>query len=77
MIFFLFRIEIEGKCGWIIRGGCKWYVGMVPPPPSEIIGGGGGGQGPLPTPMGVFFPESVSIQSTIITPNMKPVARQP
>ena len=48
-----------------------------PPPPSEIIGGGGGGQGPLPTPMGVFFPESVSIQSTIITPNMKPVARQP
>ena len=34
--FFLFHIEIEGKCGWII-GGPK---GMLSPPPSQIIGGG-------------------------------------
>ena len=35
--FFLFHIEIEGKCGWTIRGGGggKGYVG----PPSQIIGG--------------------------------------
>ena len=32
--FFLFHIEIEGKCGWIIGGG----------------GGGGGGKGMLPPP---------------------------
>ena len=43
MIFFLFYIEIEGKCGRII-GGPK---GMLPPP-SQIIGG----PGPLfPMPM--------------------------
>ena len=44
MIFFLFHIEIEDKCGWIIGaggGGGKGYVG----PPSHIIGGGGGGRG--------------------------------
>ena len=35
-VFFLFHIEIEGKCGWII-GGAKGYVG----PPSQIIGGPG------------------------------------
>ena len=34
--FFLFHIEIEGKCGWIIGGGGKGYVA---PPPSQIIGG--------------------------------------
>ena len=28
--FFLFHIEIEGKCGWIIGGGGKRYV--APPP---------------------------------------------
>ena len=34
--FFLFCIEIEGKCGWIIGGGQRvcW-------PPSQIIGGPG------------------------------------
>ena len=48
VIFFLFHIEIEGKCGWIIGGGgVKGYVGLplsnywgiLPRPP------------PLPTPM--------------------------
>ena len=43
MILFLFHIEIEGKCGWII-GGPK---GMLAP--SQIIEGGGGA--PAPTPM--------------------------
>ena len=36
MIFFLFHIEIEGKCGWII-GGAKGYVG----PPLKLLGGPG------------------------------------
>ena len=35
MIFFLFHIEIEGKCGWII-GGAKGYVA---PPPLKLLGG--------------------------------------
>ena len=37
VIFFLFHIEIEGKCGWIIGGGGgggKWYVG----PPLKLLG---------------------------------------
>ena len=35
--FFLFHIEIEGKCGWIIGGGGgKGYVG----PPLKLLGGG-------------------------------------
>ena len=36
--FFLFHIEIEGKCGWIIGGGGgggKGYVG----PPLKLLGG--------------------------------------
>ena len=41
LLFFLFHIEIEGKCGWII-GGAKVYVG----PLSQIIGG----PDPLPPP---------------------------
>ena len=46
--FFLFHIEIEGKCGWIIGGGGKGYVG----PPLKLLGGGAGPPGPpLPTPM--------------------------
>ena len=46
--FFLFHIEIEGKCGWTI-GVAKGHVGS----PSQIIGGGGGLAllPPLPTPM--------------------------
>ena len=44
--FFLFHIEIEKKCGWII-GGPK---GMLPPAP-QIIGGPGPPGPPLPTPM--------------------------
>ena len=40
--FFLFHIEIEGKCGWIIGGGGQ----RVCWPLSQIIGGGGG----LPPP---------------------------
>ena len=50
MIFFLFHIEIEEKCGWMI-GGPK---GMLAPL-SNYWGGGGGGGGaghpPLRTPM--------------------------
>ena len=41
VIFFLFHIEIEGKCEWII-GRANEYVA-----PSQIIGGGGGGGGGL------------------------------
>ena len=37
VIFFLFHIEFEGKCGWIIGGGGA--KGMLPPP-SQSIGGG-------------------------------------
>ena len=44
LLFFLFHIEIEGKCGWIIGGGGP--KGMLPPP-SQIIGGG---LAPLPPP---------------------------
>ena len=36
--FYLFHIEIEEKCGWII-GGPKGM--LAPPPPSQIIGGPG------------------------------------
>ena len=41
MIFFLFHIEIEGKCEWIIGGGgggggAKGYV----EPPLKLLGGG-------------------------------------
>ena len=42
--FFLFQIEIEGKCGWII-GGAKGYVA-----PLLKLLGGGGGAGPPATP---------------------------
>ena len=38
MIFFLFHIEIEGKCGWIIVGGGCQSVCWTP---SQIIGGPG------------------------------------
>ena len=50
--FFLFHIEIEGKCGWIIGGGgvAKGYVAPPPPPLSQIIGGPPCPP-PLPTPM--------------------------
>ena len=58
----LFHIEIEGKCGWIIRvwGGrerCKGYVAcpsVHPPlkwhvdPPLKLFPGGGGCSGPAP-----------------------------
>ena len=52
MIFFLFHIEIEGKCGWIIGGGAfhieiegkyGWIIGVggkrYVAPPSQVIGG--------------------------------------
>ena len=39
--FFLFHIEIEGNCGWIIGGGGGGLA------PSQIIGWGGGGWPPL------------------------------
>ena len=42
MIFFLFHIEIEGICGWIIGGGGR-AKGMLPP--THTPGP------PLPTPM--------------------------
>ena len=35
--FFLFHIEIEGKCGWIIGGGGQ----RVCWPPLKLLGGGG------------------------------------
>ena len=40
--FFLFHIEIEGLCGWII-GGAKGYVAPPPPPhtPLKLLGEGG------------------------------------
>ena len=47
---FLFYIEIEGKCEWIIGGGGKEYVG----PPLKLLGGGWPHWPPppsLPTPM--------------------------
>ena len=47
--FFLFHIEIEGKCGWII-GGPK---GMLPS--SQIIGGGGGAGPAAPPPLPLFL----------------------
>ena len=37
MIYFLFHIELEGKCGWIIGGDGGQRVCW---PPSQIIGGG-------------------------------------
>ena len=48
MIFFLFRIEIEGKGGSIIGGGGGGQ--RVYWPPSQIIGGCPTGP-PLPTPL--------------------------
>ena len=52
MIFFLFYIEIEGKCGWIIGGGGGGAKGLLPPP-LKLLGGGLGPPAPppLPTPM--------------------------
>ena len=45
--FFLFHIEIEGKCGWIIGGeGAKDMLA-----PSQIIGGLAPSGPHLPTPM--------------------------
>ena len=38
---FLFHIEIDGKCGWIIGGGVEGGKGYVAP--SQIIWGGGRG----------------------------------
>ena len=57
--FFLFHIESEGKCGWIIRGGgggnsegkCGWIIGGIV---KENVGGllgGGGPTGMLPPPL--------------------------
>ena len=45
--FFLFHIEIEGKCGWIIRGGGgEGAKGMLAP----LSNYWGGGPSPPPTP---------------------------
>ena len=49
--FFLFHIEIEGKCGWII-GGAKGYVA---PPPLKLLGGGLAPLAPPPLPTPMFF----------------------
>ena len=57
VIFFLFHIEIEGNCGWII-GGCKWVCW----PPLKLLGRAGlpalppPAPPPLPltTPMNIF-----------------------
>ena len=45
IFFFLFHIEIEGKCGWIIGSGEEGAKGMLAP--SQIIGWA---SPPLPTP---------------------------
>ena len=45
--FFLFRIEIEGKCGWIISG-AKGYV--APPPLKLLVGGEGARVAPTGLP---------------------------
>ena len=50
-VFFLFHIEIEGLCGWII-GGAKGYVA---PPTSQIIGEGEGGRPPAPPAPPLFL----------------------
>ena len=44
--FFLFHIEIEGKCGWIIGGGGGGAKGMLAPL-SNYWGGGGTSPPPL------------------------------
>ena len=36
--FFLFQIEIEGKCGWTIRGGGGGGKGYVGPPLKLLLG---------------------------------------
>ena len=60
MIYFLFHIEIEEKCGWIIGGGGggKGYVGF----PSQIIGGRGLALPvpPHPTPMLQTIPQAMT-----------------
>ena len=38
MIFFLFHIEIIGKCGWITGGGGGGAKGMLPPS-LKLLGG--------------------------------------
>ena len=51
MRFFLFHIEIEGKCGWIIWGGGGGGQRVCrPPPPLKLLGACPPGP-PLPTPM--------------------------
>ena len=54
--FFLFHIEIEGKCGWIIGGGGGGAKGMLAPS-LKLLGGGGAGPlpPPPPTPMQTFY----------------------
>ena len=55
--FFLFHIEIEVKCGWIIGGGGGGHRYIGPPLKLFFFFFGGGGAGlpcpppPLPTPM--------------------------
>ena len=52
--FFLFHIEIEGKCGWIIGGGGGGGGAqrVCWPHPLKLLGGGLAPPGPpLPTPM--------------------------
>ena len=48
VIFFLFHIEIEGKCGWIVEG-----AKAILPPPSQIIGGLGPHAPPSPYAYGL------------------------
>ena len=59
--FFLFHIEIEGKCGWII-GGPK---GMLPPPPLKLLGG----PAPPPPPPGPPLPTPMSQERPLISLN--------
>ena len=56
LCFFLFHIEIEGKCGWIIEvgGGGGGAKGMLPPP-LKLLGGLPPCAPPLPTPMLLYM----------------------
>ena len=57
--FFLFHIEIEGKCGWIMGGGGGGGKGYVAPPPSQIIG----------PPLAPHLPTPMSVSSCCVSRN--------
>ena len=60
--FFLFHIEIEGKCGWII-GGPK---GMLAPPPLKLLGGAAPPPPPVPPTSSYAYGMSLANKSPLI-----------